>query len=692
MESGLTGERMTAGGKSPHEVAVNRIQAERLSAISGIDARELAGRSVGELAERYRWVIDPELWWFKKICGRVVKADPVTGLEYPVPYATVDIYDVDCDFWGFFPEGWPWAWLFPIRCDREKLTSVVTDACGEFCFWVPRFDIDWIVRWRAERVCFPEFFVKPSLAKLIGELLQKQPIGPVDPNPPDPAALEQRLGAHGDLAAMLPAGRAASVLAASRSASGFGASTEVLDQLLSGPAFPRAVAPPLPSVLHGDAEISLQGDRLQLPIDAIDPARYHGPFLRCVEQLVPEWYPIFEAPDVSIEVTQEIAGSTVVIYDGAFDVPWGVDPAPPITLHASPAAIASQAGCPGPVVDPNTVGFQYVGLLPVSAPYAAGEVFNGSTGFATRINSPVKPPSGCCNAGDMTVVPTCPATSPFLGGELYLYAAVDSGATYYRITDEWAVGSGIPTPAPAAFSPPSPIIRTWIVPTPSGQVHIAPADAVQGWYPIQTSQVGWGGFTDMLMAWGGAGDGVHWLTLEFADAAMNPITLASPPAKLLLVVDNDAPTLATFTLEYQLTATPDPNGWLPFAPVCPLIHRAGAPVSLRFTVSVSESHLFTAGVGAGGCGGESPALTSFTSSNGSTSFRYTGPADTSWTFKGIYSLSANAPAGCYSFSLSADTRAFNPAGGQAGAPIDSSWCIDAGGPYIAPSITVAIID
>ena len=45
-----------------------------------------------------------------------------------MPFATVHVLDRDCDLWGYFPEGWPWAWCFPIFCREEELTSVVTEA------------------------------------------------------------------------------------------------------------------------------------------------------------------------------------------------------------------------------------------------------------------------------------------------------------------------------------------------------------------------------------------------------------------------------------------------------------------------------------------------------------------------------------------------------------------------------------
>ena len=345
------------------------------------------------------------------------------------------MFDTVCDYWGFFPEPWPWGWLFPVRCERELVTTVTTDACGNFCFWIPRFEIEWILRWREERLCFAELFTKPTISDLFAPHVPK-------PNPPDPATLVGRLRPGGDLAATLGA-RARAVLSAARSSVGFGDNVRGLADLLRAPAFTQRVAPPLPTLGGANNE---EFDRDAL--GQIDPNGYVGPFFRCIDVIVPEWYEILEAPDVGITVTQALSGGVQTIYDGAFDIDWGTNPIPPVTLHASPIALASQVPCPPPQTNPDELGFQYVGLLPVSAPYAAGGTFDGASGFATRVNQPrpvSPPPGGCtCDQIDLTHAPSCPATAPFYG-ELYLYGGVSyPGAVYYRIMAQYAPGSGIP--------------------------------------------------------------------------------------------------------------------------------------------------------------------------------------------------------------------------------------------------------
>ena len=77
----------------------------------------------------------------------------------------------------YFPIGLPWTWFFPFHCLTEVVAQTTTDACGNFCIWVPRFMIEWILRFRIERICYLELFNKPTVASVIA-YLQGDPIGP----------------------------------------------------------------------------------------------------------------------------------------------------------------------------------------------------------------------------------------------------------------------------------------------------------------------------------------------------------------------------------------------------------------------------------------------------------------------------------------------------------------------------------
>src|SRR3569833_3753032 len=159
----------------PEQKKITALQARRLSALTGLKLADFANHTVAQLAERLKWQIDPALFLFRRICGKVVKKDPITGELYPVPFATVYVEDTDCSLISYFPKGWPWAWHYPYFCTREIIGTAKTDACGNFCVWVPRFDIDWGLRWRHARFCFPSIFRRPE----IGDLIPKLPV-PVD--------------------------------------------------------------------------------------------------------------------------------------------------------------------------------------------------------------------------------------------------------------------------------------------------------------------------------------------------------------------------------------------------------------------------------------------------------------------------------------------------------------------------------
>ena len=74
-----TKKKAAAPEPAPDQRPLTKLQAERLSAMSGISARELAGATVAQISEKYRWTIDWELLLFRRVCGKVVKRDPVTG-------------------------------------------------------------------------------------------------------------------------------------------------------------------------------------------------------------------------------------------------------------------------------------------------------------------------------------------------------------------------------------------------------------------------------------------------------------------------------------------------------------------------------------------------------------------------------------------------------------------------------------
>ena len=339
-------------GISPDQIKLTPIQAERLGTLNDVSPNDLVGMTVAQISDKFRFKIDPTLLFFRKICGKVVKKDPVTGIEYPVAYATVNVEDTDCSFLGYFPSASKYAWYFPFKCKREVIGTVKTDKCGNFCVYVPRWDIDWVVRWRKERLCFPVIFERPSLADILEEFIPREVMPFPFPKPgpdPDPGPLlrldrGQLLSSVGQNLGRDTAQRLGSAL----SRLSLGASTVDAMNLLQSDAFETPLAPPLPvefrMVDHSidprkeargaahrltmDGVRGSIGTRLKMNADDLqqfDLRQFIGPFRRCVDIFVQEWVPIIDIPDITFSVTQDVNGDGIeeTIYsEGFFKVRW----------------------------------------------------------------------------------------------------------------------------------------------------------------------------------------------------------------------------------------------------------------------------------------------------------------------------------------------------------------------------------
>ena len=158
--------------QTPDHRKITTRQAMHLADLSGADAKQLVGRPIFEIERELKWKIDPQLFAFRKVCGRVVRNNPATGQLEGVPNATVQVEDTDCSFLGYFPVEGPWSklwWFWPTFCDREVIATVRTDRCGNFCVWIPRWDIDRLLSWRRQRQCYP-IIRKPNLADILTQV------------------------------------------------------------------------------------------------------------------------------------------------------------------------------------------------------------------------------------------------------------------------------------------------------------------------------------------------------------------------------------------------------------------------------------------------------------------------------------------------------------------------------------------
>ena len=681
----------------PDRVPLTGRQADRLAQLTGVAVDDLRGQTIAAISDRFRWVIDPDLFLFRRICGQVVKTDPATGIDYPVPHATVYVEDTDCSFLGFFPVESPWSWLFPIHCTREVIGTTTTDECGHFCVWVPRFEIDWILRWRREWYCYWDLFVKPSIGDILPQLRPEPAAGPGGPGGPDPAPGFFKAGGpvlqHAE--ALLGRGTARK-LALLENSTRFGGQTAQLRDLLARPAFSQPVPPPVPQQIreihaqHGAQAVAAHLDIADERMAHLNLSRYVGPLLRCREIFVPEFVPILDVPDITFRVTQDVNGDgtpETIYSEGFFDVRWDAGAIPDVTLHASAIAVTSVA-CEVPHVTCEEPTIQFAGLMPLTAAYV-----DMTTGFALRPNRPH--PHGL-----ISEAPSNPANAPFTG-TLQLYGCNQhAGAHYYRILYSYNGAVAVPF-----------VNRDWYIysllnPTdPPTYIH---PDA-QGWYEILPNPGDWHP-GHLLLDWPTTQypDGRYTLHIQLADNAKNLIL--DSPHRVAIEVDNTAPTLQFLSLAWRVAGS---GAWTYFPDlVCPVVHRpVGTAIEFRVAYQAAAAHLLRVDLGGNGCGGDTPQpvipptlvhpwsdpATPQVDGSGQSLNPYdhwhNGPTDNNVSRAAIFTLAGSAPQGAYGFDLAAASRAFNPAGGDNADPIHTDWYYDANSlNWNSAYLPVAVID
>lgn len=698
----------------PDQIPLKAAQAERLAGLAGISARELAGQTVTEIGSKLRFRVDPQLLLFRKICGRVVKKDPATGKDYPVPFATVHVEDTDCSLLGYFPAGSRWSWYFPFRCRREVIATVKTDACGNFCVWIPRWDIDWVLRFRRERRCFGTIFERPSLRDLIGEVAPRIPKPRPWPGPdPDPFFAELDAGAIRQLGNLFGEATARKI-GRLQSRTDFGASRLALDAALD--ATDLRLVPPLPAEMRdvraggarGEALGEAPGAALELlrsslaarlkieasELERLDPRRFIGPFKRCYEVVVPEWAPILDVPDITFRVTQDTNGDGTeesIYSEGYFQVRWNAGNLPNVVIEAQPHARAG-LDCSGEAVPcGNVPAIVLAGRLPVTA---AATLYDALSGYALRPNRP-HPSALFADA-----LPNPEAAAPFEGTLTLLGCnRTDRRATHYRVVYKYSPDGG------ATFSSFSPFVGlTWplfrLSATGTLESHYPAADG-NGWYPIALPP-GPNPFLpqDILLDWPtpSFADGRYVLKLELGAGG----AVLSSSAEVAFNIDNSAPH-AGFSVEWRREHESDTD-YRPLGYPCPLVQRGKVPVSLLFrvTLEASAKHLRAALVSAGGCGDGNFELLSGTGTPAAALYPlpasplefahwHTSTSDNAVTLKAIYRLPATAHQGTYTFSSRVTSRAFNPNDGV-GHLRPIPWEYDPAPLYSDPGVQFSVID
>ena len=664
---------------NPDERLVTERQALYLSELSGVKSKELVGKSVAQISDSLKWHVDPKLLMFRRICGRVVKRDSDTGELLPVPNATVYVEDTDCTFLGFFPIESPWAWFFPLVCRREDVARVRTDACGRFCVFVPRWEIDRILRFRRERICLPKLF-RPSIRDVLEDIQIREDIPLLRiPGPrPDPAPFSLAgPGVEDRIRDILGADAADRLqLVADRLA--FGESTKQIDALLDAPAISSRMMPPLPAGIGKRREDRNQETSAVLRafvdpalIEGFDPNRFVGPFLRCHDVVYPVWETVLDVPDITFRVTQDVDGDgdeEIIYSEEFFEIRWNADAIPDAVLEVSEIARATP-NCRAPEIDPGICTRPTIvtaGLMSLQAAY-----HDATTGYATRPN---RPRPGGFRDSPRAAVGEAPYTRT-----LQLYGCHRfEAAEYYRLVYSHD------------GSPEVPFTRlSWYAPSRSGGGPVLFSPDADGWYEIQDPDnlV----FPDWLFNWNTRRfrDGHYTVRLQLGNASKSVIEQSDPVA---FMVDNSRPSPRFTGLRWRLAG----GAWRSISLVCPVIRRApGVDIEVEIRWEVSANHLRDVDVIGRGCGGtgEHPERVgdmSIASDRASFEHWHVDPTDNSYGRTAVFSVPGSRAEGSYIFWVRGRGRAFNPAGSDGGPETD--WNYDVVYRWRYPRLAVAIIN
>jgi hypothetical protein len=644
----------------PNKLKVTEKRARHLAKLANLDVEEFAGKTVAQANKLLQWRVDPELLLFRRVCGRVVKRNPVTGGFCPVPGATVHVEDTDCSFLGFFPVEGPFFWLFPITCHREEIATVTTDACGRFCVYLPFWDIDRILRFRRIRICFLDLY-RPRLRDVI-ELLPDPPIIRFPRPLPDPPPIRVIKPEVIELVRAHFGADAADHLEVAAEAPEFGAPATDYVNLIDTP-LPSS-PPPFAGRLRVNPGAGYEGIAEAAGLDAdlarkVDFSRYIGPFIRCRDLYVAEWVPFLDIPDITFRVTQDVDGDGIEeeIYDeGFFDVRWNADPLLNVTLEANANAICvpiCEPVIPIPCEDEPVINT--AGYMPLENTH-----HNDGDGYGRRVNRPAPapgdyPPPPATGAGAASAV------SPY-GGTLNLHGCHRiGGATHYRLT---YVLNGIGGPVPFTGI-------SWWAPrsaaAPGPPIHVVPDP--DGWYPILAA--GSVEHPSWLLSWNtrAFADGTYEVRLEAGTPGAGGMTVIATSDPRKFTVDNTRPEASFLEIRWRYASvvgpwTDDNSTRLPA--VCPVITRDGTrAVRVRVRWRATAAHLRNAAITFTGCGAANPLLVQPNPAAPDVeAYRHwhTHALDNTVLQSNEFELPAGAAPGCYTLRIHAASRAFNPSG------------------------------
>lgn len=691
-------------------VPEDMIQGTQIKRLAGSDnaatasiSREtvISNKGVLKEADLYLKPVDTVLGLLQlkhKVCGRVFKTDPTTGEKCPVPGATVRVYDVDLNFFWWYPTpGLPWGWIFPFFPHRrEEIATTKTDECGYFCVNIPYFDIDAVLRWRLRYRCLWEILKRPTVLEAIDlgvkpdiryypelEQLPEMKVKPrPEPWPPtEPVIKETEYRnlkvTNDDVVEKISVNIRNELRSSERSIdntsalftkSRFEAVRETLfkkdalfepvskesSSVLDEPAFPHSIAPP--SLPDDDLMMEMLGKQKKDVAATMAQIRVSKPIvrlLRCWPEIVPEWNLFLDVPDIVFKVEQDIDADGVLetIYEeGYFDVNWNLsESTTDVQIEAWSNAICVPCGQSyAPCTKAGIVGFNDIAIDPM---------YFDSEGYVKGVNRPKQ-----FIAFPLPHIVRPDAETP-LCKTIRIVGCPEYGtASYYKVFYKYEGGSE------THFN------ESWHVYNISaGTSHHVKPD-VSGFYEVLTPPNDYFPY-HTLINWRTHRypDGKYELRLELYDAAHNPIAAVLDPVKV--VIDNSKPAPVDFLkLEYK-----ESGGTWTEAPLhCPIIKRtAGTDIDLRVSYNVAAAHLRDITISFTGCSG----------SVGSDSYWHQTVSDNNKTLDWTVTVPSSVDEGGYRFYLEGRSRAFNATGGLA-----SNWEFDTLSIWRGNSLHVVILD
>ncbi len=677
-----TNAKITIGQK-PDQIPLTSAQATRLASLAKVDGEKLTGLTVADINSKYKWEIDPALLFFQKVCGKVVKRNPLTDELSPVPFATVHVEDTDCNLIGYFPAESPWSWFFPTGCHKETLSKVITDECGNFCVYIPRFEIDWILRWRKLRVCYPVIFERPRLRDILDKLEQEPPRIRWPFPQPDPGPLLRNGGLSLGYLKQFAGEKNIEKLCILQSSMQLGDSTDEVNQVLDTVAFARPVPPPLQVEMRqlcdqkNIVEMALKMDISDSIVRNFDHRYFIGPFNRCHDIYLPEWQSITDVPDITFKVTQDVDGDgdeEVIYSEGFFDIRWNDTNIPDVVLEASQIALESIDCNPLAELPCGTPEIVLAGKMPLhNEPGSVPPYIDN--GYSKRVNRPH--PNGLST--QVIAANLASATSP-LAGYFPLYGCNQyDGAKYYRLRYVHTPENSITPLAKKTFDVHSWNLYRWVGHL---EVTLVTGDS-NGWYQILDPADGWMP-ANLLLNWPSYlyTDGLYEIEMELANSSKAVIHTTS---SVKVRIDNSRPQPRITGLRW--TKTGEAN-WLDVSLNCPVIQRPkNTAIDIQVDYESSADNLRSMKFWGQGCG--TGGQLQLVSSVDTVDWWHRNAADNYEAKTATYRLASSMLPGAYGFHLSAHSSAFNPVKSEG---LATDWYVNLGPIWSNAELRVSVVD